>query len=228
MRLPIPRVSLCHSRESGNLYDFIDVDPRVKPEDDRYGNLGFTLIELLVVAGIIAVISAMTIPSYVSFSRSQEVQQASANLKNVLRDTQNRAAASAKPSSCTDADTLLGFFATLTSGNNSNTLAVGGICGSTVFNNSSPTFTTSSNIQIQGFFNANSSCSQINLSSVNLTVLFKPLAGGVQFFDGDTSALPLSFPLSLSKLGIKLANGQGTDFLIISSSGDINEKSTCP
>lgn len=185
---------------------------------------GFTLIELLIVIGITALLATVTIPSYIAFSRNQELSQTGLNLKSLLRDTQNRALSSEKSTTlCSSSDTLLGFYATLTPGQT--TIAVGGVCGANIiFNNTSPSYSQSSSIN--SFVNAAvSPCSSLNLTMGKLSILYKPLAQGTQFFDGNTTGPSLNY----SKIGIVVANSQGKkDYVIVANSGDIYEKSSCP
>lgn len=212
MKLIIPNFSPCHSR-----------DPRVKHEDDRWFNFGFTLIELLVVAGIVSLFAALTIPSYISFNRSQEIRQASLNLKNILRDTQNRATSSEKSTTtCTGSDILQGFYVVITP--NSSSTSISGRCGLINFNTTSKVFASTS--VIQGFYDASSSpCSTITPVQGKVTILFKPLGGGVKFYDGD---LDIGTILNISKLALKLTNSTGqTYYIIVESGGDIYEKTSC-
>lgn len=193
----------------------------------KTSRVGFTLIELLIVIGIIALLATITIPSYISFSRSQELKQSGLNLKNNLRDAQNRALSSEK--SATDCgqdsagNTLKGFYATFIPGNTN--ISIGGICGNISFNPATSSFSQSSTIQ--GFVDG-TTCQAVAPSG-KLTVFFLPLAGGTQFYDGDSgNIIANSPPLTNSKIAIVLTNTIKNYYVMISSSGDINEKNTCP
>lgn len=52
---------------------------------------GFTLIELLVVITLVGILSAISIPSFSSFTNTQRLSQAAKQVKNDLRSAQNRA-----------------------------------------------------------------------------------------------------------------------------------------
>lgn len=54
-------------------------------------NLGFTLIELLVVVSILVIVTAITIPNFNTFIVSQNLKQAQEQVKNGIRDAQNKA-----------------------------------------------------------------------------------------------------------------------------------------
>ncbi|MCL5676238.1 MAG: prepilin-type N-terminal cleavage/methylation domain-containing protein [Patescibacteria group bacterium] len=184
---------------------------------------GFTLIELLVVMGIIALIAALTIPSYVSFSRSQELYQSALNLKAVLRDTQNRALSSEKSATnCTASDTLLGFYATLIPGNTS--AGVGGRCGLINFNTASKSFSKTSSLQ--SLYTVGNSCSLLSLTQGELTIVYKPLDGSGAFYDG---SLDTGLLLNSGKIALMLTNPGGQSYYVfVTNTGDIYEKKTCP
>lgn len=184
---------------------------------------GFTLIELLVVMGIIALIAALTIPSYVTFSRSQELYQSALNLKAILRDTQNRALSSEKSStSCTSSDTLAGFYATFAFNNTA--ASVGGRCGLINFNTSTKSFSRTSSLQ--SFYRVDGTCSVLSLTNGELTVVFRPLDAGATFYDGSPAT---GLILNASKVALMLTNPSGQSYyVILTNTGDIYEKKTCP
>ena len=70
---------------------------------------GFTLIELLVVIAIMVVVFGLTIASFNSFNRHEQVQQAALNFKTDLRYAQTRAISVDKPSSCASTDAFVGM-----------------------------------------------------------------------------------------------------------------------
>ncbi len=55
------------------------------------GNKGFTLVELLIAVSILVIITAATIPNFNTFITSQNLLQAREEVKNGIRDAQNRA-----------------------------------------------------------------------------------------------------------------------------------------
>lgn len=57
----------------------------------RTHSSAFTLIELLIVIAIIGVLSAISIPSFSTFTNNQRLSQAAKQVKNDLRSAQNRA-----------------------------------------------------------------------------------------------------------------------------------------
>lgn len=61
---------------------------------------GFTLIELLVVFSLIGILTAVGIASFSNFSNNQSVQNASADVLNMLTTAQSRAVSQSKPSQC--------------------------------------------------------------------------------------------------------------------------------
>lgn len=52
---------------------------------------GFTLIELMIAVSIITIVSAATIPSFNAFITNQNLKQAQEQVKNGIRDAQNKA-----------------------------------------------------------------------------------------------------------------------------------------
>ena len=62
---------------------------------------GFTLIELLVVFTVIAVVSTVTIGSFVGYSKKSALKQASLDVASLLKDAKLRTQSQIKPASCT-------------------------------------------------------------------------------------------------------------------------------
>ena len=62
-------------------------------------NKGFTLIELLVSITILGILLGIGIAAYNEFNKTQTVKQVALNLKNDLRQAQNKAMAGEKPAS---------------------------------------------------------------------------------------------------------------------------------
>lgn len=62
---------------------------------------GFTLIELITAITIMALLSTVGIASFVSYSRSQQVNTATQNVVTMLQLAKANAASQVKPSSCT-------------------------------------------------------------------------------------------------------------------------------
>lgn len=184
----------------------------------------FTLIELMVVMSIGALIAVLTIPSYISFNRSQEVKQAASFLKSNLRDAQNRSFAGEKHSLCESSDILEGFFAEFWV--NGTTFNIKGLCGLIT---SSPASSyikkLPANITIKSLLNG-TTCASLESP---LRVLFKPIGKGTLFYN---VALPagLSSPISgVSKVAIELKQSGGNlYYVIITSGGEIYESATCP
>lgn len=69
---------------------------------------GFTLIELLVVFSLIGVLTAAGIASFSSYSNNQSVQNASADVVNMLTTAKSRSVSQAKPQQC-GTNTLAGY-----------------------------------------------------------------------------------------------------------------------
>lgn len=61
---------------------------------------GFTLIELLVVVTVIAIVSTITVSSFVSYSKKSALKQAALDVSSLLRDAKYRTQAQIKPSTC--------------------------------------------------------------------------------------------------------------------------------
>lgn len=61
---------------------------------------GFTIIELMVVVAIMALVFGLGYAQYQNFNRRQILNQAALNLKNDLRDAQNRSLSGEKPTIC--------------------------------------------------------------------------------------------------------------------------------
>jgi len=89
---------------------------------------GFTLIELLVVMAIIGILFGVGVAQYMSFNRSQILEQAAQELKNNLRLAQTKAANGEKPSDCPVLD---GYKVSFSPGgaNNPDTYRIIAVCG---------------------------------------------------------------------------------------------------
>lgn len=70
---------------------------------------GFTLIELIVVIGIMSLLASVGLVSYGNFTKKQIVQEEARKFVSVLRKAQNDAITGNKPSTCGDADSLVGY-----------------------------------------------------------------------------------------------------------------------
>ena len=100
-----------------------NIAPRVFSE-------GFTLLELVVVFSIIAVLSTISISSFVSFSRNQTLQQAQNDLINVLNTAKAKTVSQVKPSpACTNYNTLNGYSVSIDTAAQTYTLNV--VCSGT-------------------------------------------------------------------------------------------------
>lgn len=183
---------------------------------------GYTLIELMVVFSLIGLFSVLTIPSYIRFNRTQEVKQAALLLKSKIRDAQNRSFSGEKSSICTESNILSGFYTELSL--NSSSFVTGGTCGPLDFNTNTVSF-SSTHPLVLGFYDLSSgSCSVLSLSGNSLRIKFRAVGRGVDFYDWTTQ-----LPISISKLGIKVANTDGnTNYLSVSRTGDIYESKSCP
>lgn len=76
---------------------------------NKFNNKGFTIIELIVVFSVIAILSTIGVASFVSYSRSQTLVQATNDFVNILNTAKARSAAQIKPSQCNSASTLDGY-----------------------------------------------------------------------------------------------------------------------
>lgn len=93
---------------------------------------GFTLIELIVVFSVIAVLSTIGAASFVSYSRTQTLQQATNDFISVLNTAKARSASQVKPSpTCSSSSELQGYSVTVTVTGSANTYALNVICSGT-------------------------------------------------------------------------------------------------
>lgn len=65
-----------------------------------YRQAGFTLLEILIAFSLIGVLSAVSIASFVSFSREQQLQQATNEILATVKQAKSYAQSQVKPSSC--------------------------------------------------------------------------------------------------------------------------------
>ncbi|HZQ29663.1 MAG TPA: prepilin-type N-terminal cleavage/methylation domain-containing protein [Patescibacteria group bacterium] len=63
-------------------------------------SLGFTLLEIIIVFAVIAILSAIGIVSFVSYSRVQSLQTSASTLSSTLSLARSRAISQAKPTQC--------------------------------------------------------------------------------------------------------------------------------
>lgn len=85
---------------------------------------GFTLIELLIVIAIIGIMTGIGVARYLEFNKNQTVKSAALNLKNDLRQTQEKAMAGEKPAGCDVNHPLLGHKLVFTDTHNYKIVAV--------------------------------------------------------------------------------------------------------
>lgn len=183
---------------------------------------GYTLIELMVVFSLIGIFMILTIPSYINFNRAQEVRQSALFLKSKIRDAQNRSFSGEKSqTSCTEANILSGFYIYLTL--NSSDFATGGRCGSTDFSIENQQL-TSKNAKITAFKDlSGGSCNPLAISGSSIRINYRPIGKGVDFYDWNTQAI-----LSVTKVAAEVADTNGNKYyIIINSTGDINEATSC-
>ncbi len=90
-------------------------------------NSGFSLIELMVVFIIVAIISAIGLASYKSYSDKQILTSAAQDLKLTIDNTKFNALSSVKPTNCSVTDALTGYKFSLTQASNTYTVSV--LCG---------------------------------------------------------------------------------------------------
>jgi len=77
---------------------------------NRKSQFGFTLIELIVVLSVAAVISVIGIAAFVSYSQSQSLNTAAADIANMFSVAKSRAASGVKPTTAPcSIDTLNGY-----------------------------------------------------------------------------------------------------------------------
>lgn len=89
-------------------------------------SLGFTLIEIVIVFTVIAMLSAIGIAAFVSYSRVQSLQSAASTLSSTLSLARSRAISQSKPTDC-GAQILNGYKVLLNTANN--TYELDAICG---------------------------------------------------------------------------------------------------
>lgn len=66
----------------------------------RMKHKGFTLIEILVVFSVIAIVSSVSVASFVSYNRSQALKFTTTELTTLLTQAKSRAQSQVKPDSC--------------------------------------------------------------------------------------------------------------------------------
>jgi len=64
------------------------------------GSRGFTLLELIIVFAVIAILAAIGVASFVSYSRVQALQTSTSTLSSTLSLARSRAISQAKPTQC--------------------------------------------------------------------------------------------------------------------------------
>lgn len=131
-------------------------------------NKGFTLIELIVVFSVIAIISTTGVASFVSYSRSQTLQQVTNDFVTVLNTAKGRSISQIKPSQCNSASVLDGYVVIANIAGNSYTLNV--ICSGVTTPLSTP-------IILPASVSFNSATG--NPPTTTTSILFSVLTGGV-------------------------------------------------
>lgn len=93
---------------------------------------GFTLIELIVVFSVIAIISTIGLASFVGYSRSQTLNQASIDLSTYLSTAKSKASSQIKPSAqCNNTTVLDGYSVSINIAASSYSLNV--VCSGSTF-----------------------------------------------------------------------------------------------
>ncbi len=190
---------------------------------------GFTLIELLVVFSMAVIFAVFTIPTYINFNRTQEVKQSALFLKSQIRRAQNSSLSGEKSTtSCSPGDVLTGFFIELKKDQNS--FIFGGHCGNNDFNKITVQLPSASS-SISGFYDASSlptpNCSAIVPGNGSLRINYLPVGQGIEFYDWNNLS-ENGIKINYSKIAVKISNDAGNIyFIIISSSGEINEAESC-
>lgn len=191
---------------------------------------GFSLIELLVVFAIIALILGIAIPGFSNYNKNQMLKTAAYELKAVLREAQNASLQGKKETckiggctqgSCSNNDTLIGHYVTFDLENNPGGYLMGIRC-----NADNPKDYSVKEVQLSnnGTVNAISIAyflGETGTSKNLVTVMFKPVTGGVRFIFGLSDAPEETTPID--RLEVVLSNGSQDHAIIISSSGDIYE-----
>ncbi len=141
--------------------------PTSKPRNN-FSKRGFTLIELLVVFTVIAIVSTVTVASFVSYNKKSSLKQAASDVASLLRDAKSRTQSQIKPSSCPGV--LDGYQVTICGLTNStcdtaNTYRLSVVCSGTA--TLITTRTLPKNINFS------------NTGTTSVTFLFKVLSNGV-------------------------------------------------
>lgn len=76
------------------------------PNTTRRISSGFTIIELIVVFSVLAIISTVGIASFVTYTNSQKLRNASLEIRTMLQQARSQSLAQVKPASC---GTLQGY-----------------------------------------------------------------------------------------------------------------------
>lgn len=161
---------------------------------------GFTLIELVLVIAIVGILAGLGIPSYGSFKKNQELEQAAATLENNLRFAQSQASSGVKPSGCGINDELVGWYAKV----QANRYDVYFRCGlSSTLNKSVilPTAITAS-------------------QSLSADIVFQPIGKDVVFVTNAQTATPPFSSLN-NELTIGLTNNSKIAGIVVRRTGDV-------
>lgn len=130
---------------------------------------GFTLIELMVAMTIMVLLSSVGISSFVTYSRSQSLQNATQDIVTMLQLAKASSNSQVKPTTCTDAsETLDGYEIIITS---SNTYTMGPVCNEELKQVERKDITLPKNIEF--------------ISPSQLNIIFHTVSGVVTFDSAD-------------------------------------------